>query len=160
VVAKLHRYNSLAGMTGMARFPIEGGLRTFYTCLTTSEVVVRPARFETCDLLLRSSTVNGYTFDFLELFRWSTPITRACPAHIEHNSEHEFCEVDMKAALYTRVSTKDKEKGDDGEKKPRQYTANQIDQLRSFCQSQEWEIVAEYEDHETGSRADRTQSNP
>ncbi len=61
----------------------------------------------------------------------------------------------MRAALYVRVSTKDKEK--DGQAKPRQHTANQIEEIRSFCQSQEWEIVAEYEDHETGSRADCTQ---
>ncbi len=36
----------------------------------------------------------------------------------------------MRVALYTRVSTKDKEKGEDGQSKPRQTTANQVDQLR------------------------------
>lgn len=39
--------------------------------------------------------------------------------------------------------------------RPRQHTANQLDQLREFAQSQGWTIVQEYEDHETGSRADR-----
>jgi DNA invertase Pin-like site-specific DNA recombinase len=53
----------------------------------------------------------------------------------------------LKAALYTRVSTKDK--GQD--------TANQLTQLRDFCRSQNWEIVAEYEDHDSGSTPDRTQ---
>ena len=53
----------------------------------------------------------------------------------------------MRAAVYTRVSTRDK--GQD--------TANQLDQLRDFCRSQKWEIVAEYEDHDSGSNPDRTQ---
>src|SRR5690242_14423928 len=53
----------------------------------------------------------------------------------------------MKAALYTRVSTKDK--GQD--------TANQLAQLRDFGRSQNWDIVAEYEDHDSGSNPDRTQ---
>jgi DNA invertase Pin-like site-specific DNA recombinase len=52
----------------------------------------------------------------------------------------------MRAALYTRVSTRDK--GQD--------TANQLDQLRDLCQTRSWEIVAEYEDHDTGSKPDRT----
>ena len=53
----------------------------------------------------------------------------------------------MRAAVYTRVSTRDK--GQD--------TANQLGQLRDFCRSQNWEIVAEYEDHDSGSNPDRTQ---
>jgi hypothetical protein len=53
----------------------------------------------------------------------------------------------MRAALYTRVSTKDKG----------QETANQLRQLREFCASQAWTIVQEYEDHDSGSKADRVQ---
>ena len=53
----------------------------------------------------------------------------------------------MRAAVYTRVSTRDK--GQD--------TANQLDQLRDFCKAQSWDIVAEYEDHDSGSNPDRTQ---
>ena len=53
----------------------------------------------------------------------------------------------MTAALYTRVSTKDKG----------QETANQVCQLREFCKTQGWTIVREYEDHESGSKADRAQ---
>jgi hypothetical protein len=45
------------------------------------------------------------------------------------------------------VSTKDK-----GEE-----AANQADQLREFCKKQSWPIVSEYEDHDSGSKADRTQ---
>jgi DNA invertase Pin-like site-specific DNA recombinase len=52
----------------------------------------------------------------------------------------------VKAALYTRVSTRDKG----------QETANQLKQLREFCESQGWPILAEYEDHESGGKADRT----
>lgn len=51
----------------------------------------------------------------------------------------------MTAALYNRVSTRDK-----GEE-----VANKILQLRDLCAAQGWTIVREYEDHETGSRADR-----
>lgn len=53
----------------------------------------------------------------------------------------------MRAALYTRVSTKDKG----------QETANQTRQLREFCAAQDWIIVNEYEDHDSGSKADRAQ---
>ena len=53
----------------------------------------------------------------------------------------------MKAALYTRVSSKDKG----------QETANQLRQLREFCASQGWVIVHEYKDRESGSKADRPQ---
>jgi DNA invertase Pin-like site-specific DNA recombinase len=53
----------------------------------------------------------------------------------------------MRAALYTRVSTKDKG----------QETANQARQLRDFCGAQGWTIVGEDEDHESGGRADRAQ---
>ncbi len=46
----------------------------------------------------------------------------------------------MRAALYARVSTRDK--GQD--------TENQLLQLREYCHRQQWEIVEEYIDHETG----------
>ena len=52
-----------------------------------------------------------------------------------------------RAALYSRVSTKDKG----------QETENQLRQLREFCAAQGWTIVQEYEDHESGSKSDRTQ---
>jgi DNA invertase Pin-like site-specific DNA recombinase len=51
----------------------------------------------------------------------------------------------MRAALYARVSTKDK--GQD--------TANQLHQLRDFCAANGWTIVTEYIDHATGKHADR-----
>ena len=53
----------------------------------------------------------------------------------------------MRAALYTRVSTRDKG----------QETANQLHQLREFCAAQGWEIAREYEDHDSGGKADRPQ---
>jgi DNA invertase Pin-like site-specific DNA recombinase len=46
-----------------------------------------------------------------------------------------------------RVSTKDKG----------QETANQANQLREFCKTQGWVIVSEFEDHDSGSKADRAQ---
>jgi DNA invertase Pin-like site-specific DNA recombinase len=52
-----------------------------------------------------------------------------------------------RAALYSRVSTKDK--GQD--------TENQLRQLREFCAAQGWIVVQEYVDHESGSKADRSQ---
>jgi DNA invertase Pin-like site-specific DNA recombinase len=53
----------------------------------------------------------------------------------------------MRAALYARVSTKDKG----------QETANQVCQLREFCRTQAWTIVREYLDHESGGKSDRAQ---
>jgi predicted site-specific integrase-resolvase len=50
-----------------------------------------------------------------------------------------------RAALYARVSTKDK--GQD--------TENQLLQLRDFCRASNWTVVHEYIDHETGSIDDR-----
>jgi DNA invertase Pin-like site-specific DNA recombinase len=50
----------------------------------------------------------------------------------------------LKVALYTRVSTRDK-----------QDTKNQLRQLREFCAKQHWTIVHEYEDRVSGKRADR-----
>jgi len=53
----------------------------------------------------------------------------------------------MRGCLYTRVSTRDK--GQD--------TANQLHQLRQSCATQGWTIDQEYEDHESGGKADRAQ---
>jgi DNA invertase Pin-like site-specific DNA recombinase len=50
-------------------------------------------------------------------------------------------------ALYSRVSTRDK--GQD--------TENQLVQLREFAAKQNWQVVAEYVDHTTGSHSDREQ---
>jgi DNA invertase Pin-like site-specific DNA recombinase len=50
----------------------------------------------------------------------------------------------MKVAIYTRVSTRDK-----------QDPENQLRQLREFCATQGWTIAHEYEDRATGKRADR-----
>jgi DNA invertase Pin-like site-specific DNA recombinase len=50
-----------------------------------------------------------------------------------------------RAALYARVSTKDK--GQD--------TENQLAQLRDFCAASGWTIVAEIVDHVTGKHSDR-----
>jgi DNA invertase Pin-like site-specific DNA recombinase len=53
----------------------------------------------------------------------------------------------MNAALYARVSTRDK--GQD--------TANQLLQLREFCRKQGWTIVTEYTDKASGKHSDREQ---
>jgi DNA invertase Pin-like site-specific DNA recombinase len=53
----------------------------------------------------------------------------------------------MKAALYARVSTKDK--GQD--------TENQLAQLRTFAASLNWKVVHEYVDRASGKRSDREQ---
>jgi hypothetical protein len=53
----------------------------------------------------------------------------------------------MRAALHTCVSTHDKG----------QETANQLNQLGEFCSAQNWPIVVEYEDHESGGKGDRAQ---
>ncbi len=50
----------------------------------------------------------------------------------------------MKVAIYTRVSSRDK-----------QDPKNQLRQLREFCAAQNWTIVREYEDRVSGKRADR-----
>src|SRR5689334_10781711 len=51
----------------------------------------------------------------------------------------------MRAALYARVSTRDK--GQD--------TENQLTQLRAFAKTQGWTVTNEYVDHATGKRSDR-----
>jgi len=53
----------------------------------------------------------------------------------------------MRAGLYARVSTMGKG----------QETDNQLIQLREFSQNQHWVVIREYEDHESGSKADRTE---
>jgi DNA invertase Pin-like site-specific DNA recombinase len=53
----------------------------------------------------------------------------------------------MRAALYARVSTRDK--GQD--------TENQLSQLREFAKTQGWTIVHEYVDRVTGKHSDREQ---
>lgn len=50
-----------------------------------------------------------------------------------------------KVALYARVSTKD----------GRQDTENQLIALREYCSKQNWQIVSEYVDHETGGHSRR-----
>src|SRR5215831_9436675 len=51
----------------------------------------------------------------------------------------------MRAALYARVSTRDK--GQD--------TANQMDALREYCGRAGWQIVEEYLDQESGKNGNR-----
>jgi DNA invertase Pin-like site-specific DNA recombinase len=53
----------------------------------------------------------------------------------------------LRAALYARVSTKDK--GQD--------TENQLAQSRTFCDAQGWSIVHQYVDHVSGKHSDREQ---
>lgn len=53
----------------------------------------------------------------------------------------------IRAALYARVSTLD----------GRQNGHNQLAQLRQFAAAQNWEIVAEYVDHESATRSDQTE---
>jgi DNA invertase Pin-like site-specific DNA recombinase len=53
----------------------------------------------------------------------------------------------MRAAIYVRVSTKDK--GPE--------TINQLVQLREYCRAMNWTVIQEYEDHESGSKAERPQ---
>jgi DNA invertase Pin-like site-specific DNA recombinase len=51
----------------------------------------------------------------------------------------------MRAALYIRVSTRDR--GQD--------TANQLREIRELCGAQGWKIIHEYEDYDSGGKADR-----
>ena len=53
----------------------------------------------------------------------------------------------MRVAIYTRVSTRDK--GQD--------VLNQVTPIRNLCVQEGWDIWREYEDHDSGTRADRTQ---
>lgn len=52
----------------------------------------------------------------------------------------------MKAAIYARVSTRD-----------RQEVTNQLSQLQQYCKKHGYEIHQEYIDHESGGNPDRTQ---
>ena len=56
-------------------------------------------------------------------------------------------EKQLRVALYARISTKD----------GRQDTQNQLQQLREFCQRQDWPIVREYTDRASGKRGDRVE---
>jgi DNA invertase Pin-like site-specific DNA recombinase len=51
----------------------------------------------------------------------------------------------LRIAIYSRVSTRDK-----------QDATNQLAQLREYCERQGWEVVAEYIDHESGGTSKRT----
>lgn len=51
----------------------------------------------------------------------------------------------MRIALYLRVST------------DKQETENQALQLREFAARQDWQIISEYTDYETGSKSDRVE---
>jgi len=53
----------------------------------------------------------------------------------------------LRCVLYARVSTK-RERG-------LQNPETQLRQLREFAETQNWEVAAEYIDHESGSKADR-----
>jgi DNA invertase Pin-like site-specific DNA recombinase len=53
----------------------------------------------------------------------------------------------MKAALYARVSTDDKGQNPD----------NQLQELRRFAGTMDWEIASEFVDHDSGARSSRPQ---
>jgi DNA invertase Pin-like site-specific DNA recombinase len=53
----------------------------------------------------------------------------------------------IRAGLYARVSTMGKG----------QETDNRLIQLREFSRNQHWAVIREYEDHESGGKADRTE---
>ncbi len=55
----------------------------------------------------------------------------------------------MRVALYTRVSTRDK--GQD--------VTNQVTKLKALCANHGWEVVHDYQDLDSGSRAERPQFN-
>jgi DNA invertase Pin-like site-specific DNA recombinase len=55
----------------------------------------------------------------------------------------------LRCVLYARVSTR-RERG-------LQNPENQLRQLREFASTQNWDVVEEYIDHESGSRSDRPQ---
>jgi DNA invertase Pin-like site-specific DNA recombinase len=55
----------------------------------------------------------------------------------------------LRCVLYARVSTR-KERG-------LQNPENQLRQLREFAASQNWEVVTEFIDHESGAKSDRPQ---
>src|SRR6202035_522974 len=55
--------------------------------------------------------------------------------------------MQKKAAIYARVSTTG----------GRQETENQLVQLRDFAARENWTLIREYVDHDSGGRADRAQ---
>jgi DNA invertase Pin-like site-specific DNA recombinase len=57
----------------------------------------------------------------------------------------------MRGALYLRVSTKTAKNGRE------QTPENQRRKLNQFAESMDWEIVAEFEDRESGTKSDRPQ---
>jgi DNA invertase Pin-like site-specific DNA recombinase len=60
------------------------------------------------------------------------------------------------AALYLRVSTKtDKRDDETARQRKRQEVDNQRRQLRQFCETQGWKIVAEYADEDSGAKTNR-----
>jgi DNA invertase Pin-like site-specific DNA recombinase len=63
----------------------------------------------------------------------------------------------MRAALYLRVSTRadKRDEAPDAAQRKRQEVDNQRRQLRDFCESEGWQIVAEYSDEESGAKSDR-----
>jgi hypothetical protein len=62
----------------------------------------------------------------------------------------------VRVALYLRVSTRaDKRDNDDARPRKRQKVDNQRRQLREFCETQGWHIIAEYVDEESGAKSDR-----
>ena len=63
----------------------------------------------------------------------------------------------MRAALYLRISTRADRRTDptDAAQRSRQEVDNQRRQLREFCESQGWQIIAEYSDEESGAKSDR-----
>jgi DNA invertase Pin-like site-specific DNA recombinase len=56
-------------------------------------------------------------------------------------------ETKIRVAIYARVSTAD----------GRQEAENQLAELRRFAETQGWETISEYIDHESGGRADRAE---
>src|SRR5215472_11757353 len=69
-------------------------------------------------------------------------------AWLVHRNEGRFqMKTECRAALYARVSTRDK--GQD--------TENQLAQLRKFCVDSGWPIVQEFVDHATGKHSEREQ---
>jgi len=62
----------------------------------------------------------------------------------------------IRAALYLRISTRSDKRDDDAARqRKRQDVENQRRQLREFCETQGWQIVAEYTDEESGAKSDR-----
>ena len=64
----------------------------------------------------------------------------------------------IRAALYLRVSTRaDKRDDETAQQRKRQEVDNQRRQLRHYCETQGWEIAAEYADEVSGAKSDRAE---